>query len=286
MKVILVPIAYRPECSIVLGEAFKLAEAHEAFVVGCHIRPHRESKVRVTLPSFSGASEADWLESTQGKDAERLSANAESFFARLADRHGLSVIPRPRSAPGPAAIWSERVGSPSRVMPIIGPVSDLVMVSRPARKGGKIARVFMLEALLHSGRPVLIVPQKKLKSLGKRVLIAWNQSAEAMRAITAALPIMQNSDEVTIFSAGPEAALGPKSRQVAEYLKAWGVDARVKRTRRDNAEKEIMNAYRDARADLLVMGAYSRSRLRELVFGGATQHMLKDANIPVLMHHG
>lgn len=286
MKVILVPIAERPECSIALTVAFKLAEAHEACVVGCHIRPHRESGITITASALSGACEADWIESTRGEDAKRVSANARSFFARLAECNDIPLVARPRKKPGATAIWSERVGSPSRIIPIVGPVSDLLVVSRPAnKKSGKIARIFLLEALLHSSRPVLILPQKQHKTLGKRVMIAWNQSLEAMRSVAATLPMLQQAEAVTIVAAGPEAALGPKSRQLAGYLKCWGVDADILRTKGSNEASEIMKVYRETRSDLLVMGAYSRSRLRELVFGGMTDFMLYDANVPVLMHH-
>ena len=182
-------------------------------------------------------------------------------------------------------MWLEKVGSPDRVLPIIGPVSDLVVVSLPKSKAEKPAQKFLQAALLNSSRPVLALPQSRKSPVGQRISIAWNQSPEAAQAVAAAMPLLQVADEVTIITCGAESSGGPKAIQLANYLKFWGVKAKRVKTKGADDAKAILKAYHDAESDLLVLGAYSRSRLRERMFGGVTEFMLRKANIPVFMLH-
>ncbi len=285
MRVILVPVADRPECAKALRVAFELARQLNANVCGCHIRPHRGSRVALPMELASLADyEAVWEAADRGKQTAQRNAAARALFGKVSDKHGYPLINRPTSAPG--AVWLEKVGSPDKVLSIMGPVSDLLIVSRPKAKGGKIARLFLLAALLNSSRPVLVLPQNGKSPVGKRISIAWNQSAEAARAVAAAMPLLQNAEQVNIISVGPESGLGPKASQLATYLKFWGVKSkRVAAPRAADASEGLIKGYHDTRSDLLVMGAYSRNRLRQRIFGGVTEFMLHKAKIPVLMLH-
>lgn len=286
MKIIFVPVADRPECARALRASFDLARKLEASVIGCHMRPHQHSGVAVS-PYFSeellgvnaAALHAEW----QRKTSSRSSNASRALFETVAESAGFAISRRLKNHP--AAIWQEKVGSPDKLMAISGPVSDLLVVSRPTYGGGKVAGLFMLSALMESSRPVLILPQSGPAKAGEKVCIAWNQSAEAARAVAAAMPLLHLAKQVTIVSCGPENHVGPKSKQLADYLGAWGVRAGREATRGDNVEKELIESYRETGSDLLLMGAYSRQRWREVVFGGTSHYMLRHANIPVLMLH-
>lgn len=284
MRVIFVPVADRPECAVALRTAFDLGTKLDASVSGCHIRPHRDSDI--ALPASLGSladTDAAWESAWEGKNTKKGGAAANALFAKVADAKGFSPITRPGSARG--ALWLEKVGSPDKLLSIMGPVSDLLIVSRPAAKGGKIAGMFLLAALMNSSRPVLILPQTGKQTVGRRISIAWNQSAEAAKAVTAAMPLLQLAEQVNIITCGSEAGLGPKSGQLATYLRFWGVKSKRIRARGSDDPTALINAYKETKSDLLVMGAYSRSRLRQRIFGGVTDHMLHRANIPVLMLH-
>lgn len=284
MRVIFVPVADRPECTKALRTAFDLGQQLGANVYGCHIRAHRHSDV--ALPSDLGSLadyDAAWETAWKGKKTQKSSAAAKALFRKVAERHDYELIKRPRTAPG--AVWQEKVGSPDKVLAIMGPVSDLIVVSRPSAKGGNLARMFMLAALLTSSRPVLVLPQSGIATIGKRISIAWNQSAEAARAVAAAMPLLRLADKVNIITCGPERGVGPKYSQLATYLRFWGVKSERLSARGTDAAKALVKACKDTQSDLLVMGAYSRSRLRQRVFGGVTEFMLHRANIPVLMLH-
>lgn len=261
MRVILVPVADRPECVYALEAAFRIASAQEASVVGCHVRPHRDEKV----PFNSAASRA--------------------LFLRAAGIAGFTLSRRSRLGKPGLAIWREMMGTPERVLTICGPMADLSVLSRPKPKGAGRARAFLLATLFNSGRPVLVLPQRRVRHLGRRILIAWNQRREAALAVAAALPMLQRAEQVTIASCGVENRIGPKSTQLCDYLRHWGVRAGRVRSRGRDVPAELTNAYAEMRADLLVMGAYSRSRFSERVFGGATEAMLFRSQLPVLMYH-
>lgn len=275
MSVILVPVADRPECARALQTAFNLGERLGASVSGCHMRPHRYSKTTLGT-EFANAG---WRK----RSTKRAPAAAKAMYKAIAEQHGYKVVRRAR--PEPSALWAEMVGSPGKVMRIMGPVADLIVVSRP-EKAGNVADMFMVSAVVRSARPVLILPASARKVVGKRICIAWNQSTEAARCVTAAIPMLRQADEVTIVSCGPEDRVGPKSNQVAAYLTQWGVTTTSKNTKGRNVEAELLAACKEMRADLLIGGAYSRSRWREKVFGGTTEFLIRKSRIPVLLLHG
>lgn len=274
MRVILVPVADRPECARALNTAFELGKKLNASVSGCHIRPHKESDL--TLSSEFAA--AAWRK----KSTPDAPVAAESLYKKIAEEHGYEMISHARVEPG--AMWAERVGSPDKVMRIVGPIVDLIVVSRPKRPNG-VARVFVDTALMRGSCPVLLLPQTGCRKLGERVCIAWDQGPRVARTVKASIPLLQHAAEITIVTCGPEDRPGPKASQLKAYLKHWGIKAKHVRTRGRHIESELMDACQEAKADLIVSGAYSRQRWYEKVLGGTTEFLIHEARLPVLMQH-
>ena len=145
--------------------------------------------------------------------------------------------------------------------------------------------------LLGVGRPVLVVPRYgTFPTVGERVLIAWNGSREATRAVHDALPILQRAHE------GHRPLDRPRRRSRATGSRArtsrstWPATASRSRQRRPTAldiavGDVLLSRGPDLGADLIVMGAYGHSRVREMVLGGATRHLLQHMTVPVLMSH-
>lgn len=285
MRAFLVPVADRPECATALKTAFDLARRLEASVHGCHIRPHTGSKVALPkdLNQIVDADES-WHSLSRGKNSGKAQRAARTLFEGVAEHFDYDLAKRPSRAPH--ALWSERVGSPDKLLAIHGPVSDLIVVSRPSAKTSKLARHFMLSALLYTSRPVLVVPPKLGKPVGRHVAIGWNDSNEAAASVAACLPLLQAAEQVTIIKGGVPDPVGPGVRQLTAYLAHYGIKTRqVSADRQLDHSKSLLKAYREAGADVLVMGAYSRSRFRQRLLGGVTEHMLHKASIPVLMKH-
>jgi len=288
MKAIYIPVSDRPECVVALHQGFTIGQQIGANIIGYHIRPHRDSTVKLPdeskssvlgIPSFDAA----WESALEEKASNEAHIKAKLLFDKMADQFNYTLSKKPKAKP--AAFWTEKVGSPERLFSIMGPVSDLMMVSRPAKKGRSLANTIMLSSVLHSSSPVMILPQTMTKTLGKRIAIAWNQSAEASLALKAAMPLLQAAKAVNIITNGAENRLGPKASHLVNYLSYWGIEANHTKVKDNNDTNAILNGYQETKSDLLIMGGYSRSRLRQQIFGGVTQHMLHDANIPVFMLH-
>jgi len=286
MKVFLVPVADRPESQVATDIAFGLADHLEASVIGAYLRPHRDASKAYrsrALPLFGSADEAALRELSRKGSVSAMRAT-KAMFGAAATAAEFTHAKGPRVGATRLAVWQEMVGSPDILMEIAGPMADLVVVSRPTAKA-RLGRAFVLAALMHSGRPVLVLPRRQAHVPGKRIAIAWNQSAEASRTVAACMPLLRAAEQVSIITCGNEDRRGPKARDLANYLKYWDVKAQVQRTKGLHEEDELLQTYKDTRSDLLIMGAYSRSRLRELVLGGMTEKMLWHSNIPVLLHH-
>lgn len=287
MRVIQIPVASRPECVVALEAAFSIAKQTGADVNGIHIRAHRGMATKVPVAAGwrqQWMNDVDWMELSE-KEAREYSRSAAELFEEIATANDYDLGRKPRKDLSPVAIWHERVGTPDRIMPIIGPTADMMVVSRPAKSGGKKAQVFLMQALMNSHRPVLVVPHKQTKSIARHVAIAWNKSREAARIVHAALPLLKAADKVTFIAVGPQSGTGPGMPEMVHFLRHHGISADKVSVARGSAEKELPKACDTIGADLLAMGAYSRNRVSETLFGGVTQRMMFHTDRPVLLMH-
>jgi len=145
---------------------------------------------------------------------------------------------------------------------------------------------------LSSGRPTLVVPYAgNFPNLGRRVVIGWNASREAARAVNDAMPLLVAAETVTVLIIDPHE--GPRAHgelpgaDISLHLARHGVKAEIERTVSADLPvgDVLLSRAADLGADLLVMGAYGHSRARELLLGGATRSMLRSMTLPVLMSH-
>jgi len=285
MKVIMVPVADRPECKIALQAAFRMATELSANIVGYHLRPHRREPQTSRGARLNLLLEETGLPEAAESTVQLNSASAQKLFMAMAEQWRIPMARKPRIAGHPLAFWNEMVGTPEKLFRIIGPTSDCIVVSRPRPRGSGPARAFLLAALLRSGRPLLVLPQKAVANIGQRVLIAWNQGVQAAAAVSAALPLLSRAEQVHIVCCGRESAPGPKTSHARNYLLHWGIESRIHHEKGHDTEAEIMRAYKALNCDLLVMGAYSRGHLRERILGGVTHEMLTRRNVPVFALH-
>ena len=175
--------------------------------------------------------------------------------------------------------------------------SDLVVLPLPYGKNATAYADLMVQAALFQGRaPVLIVPAPGLPvaagltTLGQEIVVAWNESAEALSAIRAALPLLRAAKQVTIAIIDPSSYSVERSDPggaLSQMLARHGVRVEVAVLAKTlpNVADVLNRLVRDKAADLLVMGAYGHSRFREAILGGATRDMLERAEVPVLMAH-
>lgn len=141
------------------------------------------------------------------------------------------------------------------------------------------------------GRPVLVVPNfGEYPRIGSTVLVAWNGSREASRAVFDALPLLQAAEKVIVLglSEPRRAARTPEpDLSITATLARHGVNATALQSvagEKDIGEA-ILSRLAETGADLLVMGAWGHSRLHEMVFGGVTRHIARHMTAPTLMSH-
>lgn len=170
--------------------------------------------------------------------------------------------------------------------------SDLVIQARPYGRDALPAQEAVVEAaLFEGGAPVLAVPETGLpRDFGKRVVVAWNQSNEALSAVRRAMPLLQAADRVCVAIVNPPPHSPERSDpggMLTQMLARHGVRAEVAVLARTlpRVSDVLMRYMGDRDASLLVMGAYGHSRLREAILGGATRNMLQNAEFPVFLAH-
>jgi nucleotide-binding universal stress UspA family protein len=144
--------------------------------------------------------------------------------------------------------------------------------------------------MLGSGRPAIIVPYTdRRETIGQRILIAWNETREAARAVADAMPLLERAEKVTVLTVALERddRFHEPGHHLAQQLVQHGVRAEVSKLTGSDSEAGdlILSRADDLGCDLLVMGGYGHSRTRELILGGATRGILQTMTLPVLMSH-
>jgi nucleotide-binding universal stress UspA family protein len=170
--------------------------------------------------------------------------------------------------------------------------ADLVVLSQfdPDDPVARIDPGLPAYVMLNSAGPVLMVPVVKAPaSAGSHVLVAWDESLQASRAVANAVPLLRRAANVTlaVFNPEPEGRLA--GADIALYLARHGVNGVNVVVKREEGGGDVGSALLslalDVGADLLVMGGYGHTRFREVLLGGVTQTVLKTMTVPVLMSH-
>jgi len=171
--------------------------------------------------------------------------------------------------------------------------ADLVVIGQ--NDASELSPVVMPDfpqyVVLHCGRPVLIIPHAgRFDNIGKRVLIAWDASMEATRAVTDAIPLLRRAHtvEVAMFNtlAQPQSQGARPGTDIAQYLDRHGIKIEMLRRQTDQEIGDaLLSLGKERGADLIVMGGYGHVRFREIVLGRVTQAVLESMTIPVLMSY-
>ncbi|WP_420474962.1 universal stress protein [Noviherbaspirillum sp. ST9] len=145
--------------------------------------------------------------------------------------------------------------------------------------------------VMNSGRPVLIVPYVgRYDAMPKRVLIAWDASTSATRAVTAAIPLLKRAQNVDVVVFNPDSrgdAHGEMpGADIGLYLARHNVKVNVVRQKTDiDVGNALLSIATDLGSDMIVMGGYGHSRFREILLGGVTRTVLESMTVPILMAH-
>lgn len=160
---------------------------------------------------------------------------------------------------------------------------DLVIAASPPN--GIATRTFEA-AVLHSGKSVIMIPRVMTKFNIKSIIIGWNNSQEASRAITSSLDLLKQADKVHIVSSEEYSPEKKELEKLSSYLLEHDINATLELVKTTiHPGEALLKAAKNGNYDLIVAGAYGHKGLKELMFGGATSFLLKNSDIPVFMSH-
>jgi nucleotide-binding universal stress UspA family protein len=216
----------------------------------------------------------------------RLS-RARQRFKKLCETQTIAVRDTPGGGAGVSAIWEEALGDPVERMLRHARYCDLTVLGRPSRVDG-LPRELIELVLVGSGRPLLLAPPRSFESITGTAVVCWKETAEAARALAAALPLLARSRRVIALTVEERNGLSrDDAAAIVRYLAWHGVPAEAQwlSTDKRSAGEQIEAFASDHNADLVVMGGYGHGRTRELVFGGCTQHFLERADRPIFLMH-
>jgi nucleotide-binding universal stress UspA family protein len=170
--------------------------------------------------------------------------------------------------------------------------NDIVLIGREAALDLKLQDRIIAGALFRSPTPILLNRSPRPTSIRPGVvMVAWDSSDEAIRAVRRSMPFLRTADIVVVAAVDPEAQISANGREpgsdIARYLRRQGVRVQVDLLEGNGRRVEdiLCEHARDLNADLIVMGAFGHSRIRERLFGGVTRSMIERAESPLFLCH-
>jgi nucleotide-binding universal stress UspA family protein len=268
----------------VIEVACRLARRLDAHVEGFHVRIDPREVLIAAADGIGMPLPGEWIEEMTAEAATKAAKTKGAFDAAIA-RHGLALASAPRKV-GASAAWREETGYAPVLVAHRGRFFDLVVLGRSERVIDQPHSDAVEEALIHSGRPVLLAPAQAPSTIGETIALGWNGSPEAVRVLAAALPFLGAARASFIITIGDRDA--GETASVVESLAWHGIVATARYLRPISgvrAGEQLLAEAREAGADLLVMGGYSRMPWRELLLGGATREVVGTSLLPVLLSH-
>ena len=285
-KAVLVPATGSNTDNAVFISALTVARKFAAHIDFLHVRPDAAALAATTATDGGGAFMISGMVERIDQEANQRETKAKRLFQTFCEREQLMLADAPAGQPGPTAQWLRQIGDEAYWVAEYGRASDLLVIGRaPDNEGVPVDTIEA--ALLGSGRPVLIPPVAPLAALPETMVIAWKAVPEAARAVMAAMPLIATAKTILILTvAEEEGSSDQEGAHLMRSLRWHGLDVatRILQPGTAGAAATLLAATRDEGA-LVIMGAYGHSRLREWIFGGFTQRVLRDAEVPVLMMH-
>ena len=255
--------------------AITVADAFEAHVLGVAF------VYDPVIPgSVMGGIPPEFIES-QRRESEKKVQQAIARFEQVAKRVGVAYETRTLNASIAGA--ADRLGHLARRF-------DLAIVGQPERERAAAAEVVDEGVLFDSGRPVIFVPYIQKSGLKlDRVMLCWDGSRAATRAINDAMPFLEKAKQVELVIVSSKAGKANEltGADMGQHLARHGLKVEVKRITSPDIDvtSTILSYAADSSADMIVMGGYGHSRLREFILGGVTRGLLETMTVPTLMSH-
>ena len=216
---------------------------------------------------------------------------AQRNFKKFCTNEGILSGKKPKPGAEIEAAWVEKPGDAVEQLIAYGRLHDLLVLSHKSESHIGLTPAELGSIVLGVGRPVIIAAPKAPEKFPSKIGIAWKDTPEAARALSAAMPIISKADHVIIFSVNEDGGHAEECIDCMEGIAdniRWHnptVEVQYLVPGGRHIPETILEAAFEAGVDLLVTGAFGHSRLRELFFGGFTQRVLDGTNFPVLLFH-
>jgi nucleotide-binding universal stress UspA family protein len=264
------------------------SDLEEAITVAQTIDAHLAVVAMAVAPSppigevgAAAALSSVWLE-TRAAEEQSLAARAQRLETRLAEDAINGDVSEAYVEAGGIA---DEVGRRGRC-------ADAIFLGPDLRKDSALGSAVVEAALFETGVAVIVSPAGAPADLScERIVVGWNSSFEAARALHAAIGLLPKLSEIRLAMVDPKATETDGGEEpgadVAAYLARKGYAVTVDRLAgmSQSPEAVLTRHASDVSAGMLVMGAYSHSRLRQRIFGGVTRSMLEQPPLPLLLAH-
>jgi len=259
-----------------LHAAAMLALSHQARLIGVFVSP------RNNIPNYISA-QIDSSLRTKIADGQNLEVGKiKTAFEVTLKNNNLS------------GQWVHENGDTLDVITTHARHADLLVLGQfnPEDNAIQYQQDMTDRLILASGRPVLVVPYiYKNAVFGQKIIIGWDGSRTATRAIHDALPILKTAKKTTVMCVKKNSNEilddQPPGQNIAVHLSRHGVNAKAQHIISSEIKPATMllNLAAEEGADMMVIGAYGHARIKELVMGGVTMHLLESMPLPVLFSH-
>jgi nucleotide-binding universal stress UspA family protein len=287
IKTILVPATGSDTDPSVFAAALAVARPLGAHLGFLHTRLDAAAFATAIMPEVSSGHVVVDMISKYEEEAEQREQKARQLVEAFCQREGLIFVEPPSTHPDRSATWFREDGSESYWLAEYARTADLLVIGRP-NADQRFPSDMLETALIYSGRPLFIPPSIPMSTLPDKVVIAWKPTREAARTVAAAMPLLSVAREIVIMTvAESETTMQEEgATRLMTNLCSDGFSTSVRRLEpgAEGPAEALLAAAREQGA-LLVMGGYGHSRVRQWIFGGFTQRVLREAEIPVLIAH-
>ena len=270
-KDIVVHVAQDERTAARLDAAAGLAELFEGRVTGVYALP------RLNVPGYASFEISPEVYKRLDTEQRSLADRAEEGFST---RMAKSTQP---------SEWRLVTGEPADVVTTSARYADITIVGQTDPDDSRSIPDLADDVVLSAGGPVLVWPYAGSFGVApETVMLAWNGTREAKRALADAMPLLKRADKVIVFGVDEGDGKHIPGADVSTHLARHGVRVETQHTVSSSgidAGNLLLSAVSDVGAELLVMGAYGHRRLREILLGGVTRDILREMTVPVLMSH-
>jgi len=276
-KTILVHLDTSRRATLRLDLALKLAATHEAHLIGMYAPFQPDTQTLYAMSMAQGY----WDDKNELRRTRRTTLE-QQFRAGIA-REGV------------AGEWRKTDDYANRALPLHARHADLVITGQFDIDDPDtfVAENFCENLVLSSGRPALFIPYAGAYPIvGAKIMVCWDGSREATRAIHDALPLLKRAARVTLVTVNAldkqDAGARIPGADIATVIARHGVKVEIVEVEGVSGLRLgelLLSQAADLSADLIVMGAFGHARWQELVLGGVTRTLFKSMTVPVLMSH-